>query len=69
MEAAGAYWYVFFSFFLFIELILVKKEGWREDADDRDDTYLLGIPHAVEKDDVYNGYFIPAGATIHALEW
>ncbi|KAK4238052.1 hypothetical protein C8A03DRAFT_33953 [Achaetomium macrosporum] len=28
-----------------------------------------GIPHAVEKNDVYNGYFIPAGATIHALEW
>lgn len=28
-----------------------------------------GIPHAIEKDDVYNGYFIPAGATVHALEW
>jgi cytochrome P450 len=28
-----------------------------------------GIPHCLEKDDVYNGYFIPAGATIHALEW
>ncbi|CAJ2510294.1 Uu.00g061940.m01.CDS01 [Anthostomella pinea] len=28
-----------------------------------------GIPHALEQDDVYNGYFIPAGATIHALEW
>ncbi|KAI1451371.1 cytochrome P450 [Annulohypoxylon moriforme] len=28
-----------------------------------------GIPHAIEQDDVYNGYFIPAGATIHALEW
>ncbi|RYP00888.1 hypothetical protein DL766_002849 [Monosporascus sp. MC13-8B] len=28
-----------------------------------------GIPHALEKDDVYEGYFIPAGATIHALEW
>jgi len=28
-----------------------------------------GIPHAVEKDDVYDGFFIPAGATIHALEW
>ncbi|RNJ59357.1 hypothetical protein D7B24_002735 [Verticillium nonalfalfae] len=28
-----------------------------------------GIPHAVEKDDVYEGYFIPKGATIHALEW
>lgn len=28
-----------------------------------------GIPHATEKDDVYEGYFIPAGATIHALEW
>lgn len=28
-----------------------------------------GIPHAVEQDDVYNGYFIPKGATIHALEW
>jgi hypothetical protein len=32
-------------------------------------TNLEGIPHAVEKDDVYEGYFIPAGATIHALEW
>lgn len=28
-----------------------------------------GIPHAVEHDDVYKGYFIPGGATIHALEW
>ncbi|EQK98045.1 cytochrome P450 [Ophiocordyceps sinensis CO18] len=28
-----------------------------------------GIPHAVEKDDIYEGYFIPAGATVHALEW
>ncbi|KAK3940226.1 cytochrome P450 [Diplogelasinospora grovesii] len=28
-----------------------------------------GIPHAVEKDDIYDGYFIPSGATIHALEW
>ncbi|KAI1121639.1 cytochrome P450 2C3 [Nemania abortiva] len=28
-----------------------------------------GIPHAITQDDVYNGYFIPAGATIHALEW
>lgn len=28
-----------------------------------------GIPHAVEQDDVYEGYFIPKGATIHALEW
>lgn len=28
-----------------------------------------GIPHAVEQDDVYNGYFIPKGATIHAFEW
>ncbi|KAM0334486.1 hypothetical protein ACHAQA_001515 [Verticillium albo-atrum] len=28
-----------------------------------------GIPHALEQDDVYEGYFIPKGATIHALEW
>ena len=28
-----------------------------------------GVPHAATQDDVYNGYFIPAGATIHALEW
>ncbi|KAI0455444.1 cytochrome P450 2C3 [Xylaria acuta] len=28
-----------------------------------------GIPHALEQDDVYEGYFIPAGATVHALEW
>jgi len=28
-----------------------------------------GIPHASVKDHVYEGYFIPAGATIHAMEW
>lgn len=28
-----------------------------------------GIPHATEADDVWNGYFIPKGATVHALEW
>lgn len=28
-----------------------------------------GIPHALEKDDIYEGYHIPAGATVHALEW
>jgi len=28
-----------------------------------------GIPHASTKDHVYNGYFIPAGSTIHAMEW
>jgi hypothetical protein len=28
-----------------------------------------GIPHATEADDVWNGYFIPKGAIIHALEW
>ncbi|RDW71437.1 hypothetical protein BP6252_08000 [Coleophoma cylindrospora] len=28
-----------------------------------------GIPHSLEKDDIYNGYLIPEGATIHALEW
>ncbi|TVY85122.1 Cytochrome P450 monooxygenase psoD [Lachnellula suecica] len=28
-----------------------------------------GIPHRLETDDIYGEYFIPAGATIHALEW
>lgn len=28
-----------------------------------------GIPHASDKDDVYKGYFIPKGATMHSLEW
>jgi len=28
-----------------------------------------GIPHASTKDHIYNGYFIPAGSTIHAMEW
>ncbi|KAG0648686.1 Cytochrome P450 monooxygenase psoD [Hyphodiscus hymeniophilus] len=28
-----------------------------------------GIPHESTKDCIYNGYFIPAGSTIHALEW
>ncbi|KAH6635755.1 cytochrome P450 [Chaetomium tenue] len=29
----------------------------------------MGIPHASEADDVYDGYFIPGGATIHPVEW
>ncbi|KAH8600622.1 cytochrome P450 [Bisporella sp. PMI_857] len=28
-----------------------------------------GIPHASSKDHVYDGFFIPAGSTIHAMEW
>lgn len=28
-----------------------------------------GIPHQLEKDDIWNGYFIPKGAYIHAVEW
>ena len=28
-----------------------------------------GIPHQLEEDDVWEGYHIPRGATIHALEW
>jgi cytochrome P450 len=31
--------------------------------------HLAGIPHASTKDYVYQGYFIPAGSTIHAFEW
>lgn len=34
-----------------------------------DSYFFIGIPHALEEDDVWEGYFIPAGATIHALEW
>ncbi|KAF9219295.1 cytochrome P450 [Gyrodon lividus] len=29
----------------------------------------LGLPHMVTKDDVYNGYFIPAGTTIIGNTW
>jgi hypothetical protein len=32
-------------------------------------TPVLGIPHRLEKDDIYNGYLVPRGSTIHALEW
>ncbi|KAK3903189.1 cytochrome P450 [Staphylotrichum tortipilum] len=28
-----------------------------------------GIPHAVEERDDYRGFYVPKGATIHALEW
>ncbi|KAF1958530.1 cytochrome P450 2E1 [Byssothecium circinans] len=28
-----------------------------------------GIPHEVTQDDEYNGYFIPKGSVMHALEW
>jgi cytochrome P450 len=31
--------------------------------------FWLGIPHELEKDDIWNGYFIPKGAYIHAVEW
>lgn len=30
---------------------------------------FAGIPHSSTKDYVYQGYFIPAGSTIHAFEW
>lgn len=29
----------------------------------------VGIPHRLEKDDIYEGYFIPGGAIIHAFDW
>ena len=28
-----------------------------------------GIPHMLEADDVYQGYFIPKGSLIHANQW
>ncbi|KAJ4290041.1 hypothetical protein N0V88_006844 [Collariella sp. IMI 366227] len=28
-----------------------------------------GIPHAVEQNDIYDGFFVPGGSTVHALEW
>ncbi|KAK4635104.1 Cytochrome P450 monooxygenase psoD [Fulvia fulva] len=28
-----------------------------------------GIPHALEDDDVYEGYHIPKGTVVHPLEW
>ncbi|KAH0295725.1 cytochrome P450, partial [Aureobasidium melanogenum] len=28
-----------------------------------------GIPHESVKDDIYEGYFIPAGSVMHPLEW
>ncbi|KAI5117356.1 hypothetical protein M0805_002466 [Coniferiporia weirii] len=29
----------------------------------------LGVPHTVTEDDVYNGYFIPAGTTLYGNAW
>ena len=28
-----------------------------------------GIPHMLEKDDIYNGYFLPKGSLVHANQW
>ncbi|KIX97617.1 uncharacterized protein Z520_06395 [Fonsecaea multimorphosa CBS 102226] len=28
-----------------------------------------GVPHELVKDDVYNGYFLPAGTNVHANQW
>lgn len=28
-----------------------------------------GIPHALDQDDLYDGYHIPAGSVMHPLEW
>jgi cytochrome P450 len=32
-------------------------------------TFTTGIPHAAVKDDIYEGYHIPAGSVMHPLEW
>ena len=34
-----------------------------------DAIFVAGIPHELEQDDIWNGYFIPKGAYIHAVEW
>jgi cytochrome P450 len=39
------------------------------DLQDLPSDHDLGIPHQLEQDDVWNGYFIPKGAFIHAVEW
>jgi cytochrome P450 len=28
-----------------------------------------GIPHQATRGDVYDGYYIPAGANVHAVQW
>jgi cytochrome P450 len=32
-------------------------------------TVIMGVPHAVVKDDSYNGWFIPKGATVINNVW
>jgi cytochrome P450 len=32
-------------------------------------TVILGVPHAALKDDIYNGYMIPKGATVVNNVW
>ena len=30
---------------------------------------ISGVPHRLTEDDVYNGYFIPAGCLVFANAW
>ena len=32
-------------------------------------TMYAGIPHSADEDEVYNGYFIPKGATVIGNVW
>jgi len=31
--------------------------------------FLLGIPHCLRQDDMYNGYHIPAGSIVYINLW
>ena len=44
----------------FITAMIREAFRWRTVAP-------VAIPHAVVRDDIYNGYFIPKGATVFAL--
>jgi len=46
-------------------LLKPTRPGWVDTSTDGEP----GIPHQLDKDDVWNGYFIPKGAYIHAVEW
>jgi hypothetical protein len=31
--------------------------------------YIVGVPHTITQDDIYEGYFLPAGSTVFGNTW
>ena len=50
------------------EIVLPLGISWQKLTSINSDS-SAGLPHALERDDIYNGYFIPKGTVVYPNQW